>query len=223
MLHRGLTICSLLLWLAAPAAADTAHQGRVAADPAQGAPTSRIFFLLGPGLSLGLFHPVAVDDYIQKDLQSRGFNQPMGAMVVAWVPRLAVELAVTPYASLQVVGELGWGPKLVAAGKSYHFIRWSAGGLLSGHIPLRRRVAASLGAGALVHAMQMDEFAARTVGPRVQAAVRWYTGRLVPEVVVAYDVVRARATREQGLFMDELSMDYTCLMFGLNVRFLLAP
>lgn len=207
------------------------------------------FGLLGPGLSVGCFYPQQVNDYIEhwKDLNGVEIESGVTAIFYNLVPRATLILAPIEYVQFQVFGEIGWAPKFLAVsggeGRNYHYMRYSGGATVNGHLPLKNgKYSVFLGGGALFNYLRFEDYSAWAPGARGLVGLRMYGEKVIPEIFIAFDYIRddsdqkvpwiVPATDDAGdVITDEngnaipssesrtIKMDYTGLMIGANFYF----
>lgn len=205
----------------------------------------KLMLMLGPGFSLGFFYPQDVNRYMEnwQDSQADMVVEESGftGMILNLVPRLAICFAPIEYVQLQALAEIGWGPKIISVQNAdtevFHFVRYSLGGTLNGHLPLKHgKYSLFLGGGVLYHWMRFEDYAADTLGYRGLVGFRIYLSnkRFTPEVFVAFDYAKAGTgkpinaaptTNPDGSIGPtvssgkELELNYTGVMIGANFYF----
>ena len=197
-------------------------------EPPRVAPVRRVkrtkarrnLLLLGPGMSLGFFSPGDVNKYMKAQLGSATVQEGFSGMFINIVPRISVGYAPIEYVQITAVGEVGWGPKIIETRGSststdtYHFVRYSGGATITGHIPIKDyRFSLFGGAGVLFHWMSFEQFEAGAPGARALLGFRVNNRVFTPEIVLMFDY--AHATYE-GSETDPYSGVVTPITFDLN-------
>jgi hypothetical protein len=196
---------------------------------------SSVRFLLGPGFGLQFFYSGDVNDYLDEWVRhnSTGTEEGFTAVILAFVPRLAINFAPIPYFQIQLFGEVGWAPKvftlqMVSESGSpmgsettvFHYLRFSGGGTLNAHIPVAQgRKSLFFGAGAYFNRLKFEEYEANAPGVRGLVGFRFYRKRFAPEIFLAFDWSRATAEHAG----DEMTLQYTGGTIGGNFYFDLVP
>jgi hypothetical protein len=223
------------------AGAETAMSSDSEPAPVSRSGPRRNLVLLGPGLGFGCFYPKDVNDYIENwtDLQGATLESGFTAMVFNIVPKVAFSYAPIEYVQIQVVGEIGWAPKIlaIAGGDTgvFHYMRYSLGGTINGHLPLKGgKLSVLIGAGGLFSWLRFESFGAATPGVRGLVGLRMFLEKLVPEVFLEFNwikdnsdekhLVPERVRSADGSFTDQVSykqleMSYTGITLGVNFYF----
>jgi hypothetical protein len=188
-----------------------------------------LMFLLGPGFNLGIFRPKDVGRYIDEvvNADSAQVQEGFTDMVINIVPRITFKFLPIEYVEIEAVAEIGWGPKAVVvvggSSESFHFVRFSAGGTVSGHIPLRNyRNSLFFGGGVLYHSMRFEDYEAGTPGYRGQMGFRFYGRRFTPEIFASFDYIKGysgKAFTYDNERTKEMVLNYTGGMIGANFLF----
>ena len=180
----------------------------------------RMMLLLGPGMSLGFFSPGDVNRYMEQQISGATIQSGFSGMFLNIVPRISVGFAPIEYVQITAVGEIGWGPKIIevqgssSSSDSYHFVRYSGGGTITGHIPIKNyRFSLFGGGGALFHWMSFEEFEAGGPGARAVLGFRMYNKTFTPEIVLMFDYAHAK---HQGTTSDPHTGVVTPITFDLN-------
>ncbi len=166
----------------------------------------KLMLLLGPGFGLSFFYPTEVNDYLEYWVDRIPYAETSEgsttAMVLALQPKLAITFAPIEYVQIQLVGEIGWAPKVMAViggdSESFHFTRFSVGGTVAGHLPLRNgKSSISLGAGALFNVLKFRSLQEVAPGYRGVFGFRFYTRRaFTPEIFVEFNWIKADTGRD---------------------------
>ncbi len=189
----------------------------------------RMMIMIGPGLSLGIFAPGDVNDWLDGKFGSSTVEGTPG-MYINFVPRISAAFSPIEYVQIQAVGEIGWGPKMVqrSGGSSdiYSFTRFSVGTVVTGHLPLKNyRYNLYGGAGFLYHWMSFEDFSGDTPGARAVLGFRIYNRTFTPEIVLTFDYARATTAIENidphtGMpSVRDFTLDYTGVTIGANFHF----
>ena len=192
----------------------------------------KLMFLIGPGLSLGIFYPSEVNNYMERWLDNQGTvvsKSGFTGMFINIVPRVTMEFLPIEYVGIEVLGELGWGPKIISIeggdSKIFSFVRYSVGGAVNGYIPLSGgRKAIKLGVGGLFHHMSFEGFSTNTVGFRAQAGYRIYQRIFTPEIFAAFDYAKGDVGTPGGFTSNyPKNLNFTGVIVGVNFYFNTTP
>jgi hypothetical protein len=181
-------------------------------------------FLVGGGLSLGVFAPGDVNDALRWKTRGMVATQGFPDMFLHFVPRVVVGFAPIENLELQLMGEAGWAPKVLTVVNTGHtelvmFSRVSPGLLVNAVFPNEtRKRAVFLGAGALYHAMSFESYRGSTPGFRLQGGMRLMSQRhFVVDVLGAFDYAVAGTGRPKPTSSAEMFLNYTSVQLGANM------
>ena len=193
----------------------------------------RMMLLLGPGMSLGFFSPGDVNRYMEQQISGASIQSGFSGMFLNIVPRISVGFAPIEYVQITAVGEIGWGPKIIevrgssSSSETYHFVRYSGGATITGHIPIKNyRFSLFGGGGALFHWMSFEQFEAGGPGARAVLGFRMYNQTFTPEIVLMFDYAHAKY---EGIISDpytgadtlvSFDLNYTGVTIGVNFHFM---
>jgi hypothetical protein len=187
--------------------------------------------LFGPGFGLSFLYPKEINDYLDywvDNLGTTSTEQGSTAIFMALQPRLSLTFAPIEYVQIQfILGEIAWAPKIMAvvggSSESFHYLRVSTGGTVSGHIPLDNgRKSLSFGAGVLFNYLTFDHIAEVTPGYRGIMAFRFYGRKsFAPEIFLEFNWIRADTGRDpDGRSPGEIGeLDYVSGTIGANFYF----
>jgi hypothetical protein len=198
-------------------------------EPAEPRGPRRMLLLLGPGFGLGFMYPKEINDFMENWTSSLGAEVEEGtsAMVLCIQPRVVITFAPIEYVQIQLVGEIGWAPKVMTVvggdNRTFHFLRYSTGGTVAGHLPIRGgRSSVSLGAGVLFNALEFEGIQEITPGYRGVFGFRFYGRRaFTPEIFVEFNWIRADTGRDPGGRNPGVigELDYVSGTIGANFYF----
>jgi hypothetical protein len=191
-------------------------------------------FLIGAGIGIGIFLPRHVNDYLEDWTSSHGATDQVGfsEMLLNFVPRVTATYIPIEYVQLQILGEIGWAPKVMTvtgAGAEeetefFHYVRYSPGALANFHLPVNaNRQAIFVGGGVLYHWLRFEgggaDYKAEALGYRAQLGYRFYIRAIAPEVFVAFDYVKADSNKAIAPGEQDMILEYTGGMIGGNFYF----
>jgi hypothetical protein len=193
----------------------------------------RLMLLLGPGFGFSFMYPREINEYLGDWADRQGVEIEDGstAIVLGMMPRVAVNFAPIEYVQIQVVGELGWAPKVLTViddtldsrTESFHFLRFSTGGTVNGHLPVARgRGSVFLGAGVLFNVVKFKSYKEMAPGYRGLVGYRFYGRRIFcPEIFFEFTYINAKTSDEPGVYdADEIEeLNYTSGTIGVNFYF----
>jgi hypothetical protein len=215
----------------------TAPVGNTASEPPSEPPPPlpmaghgprRMMLLIGPGYGFSFMYPKKVNDYLEdwKNAQGASVEQGTTAILLSIQPKLAIAFAPIEYVQIQVVGEVGWAPKIIAVsgGDSgvFHYMRYTTGGTVAGHIPISNgRRSLSFGAGGLFNVLKFEDIQEIAPGVRALFGFRFYTRRrFTPEIFAEFNWIRADVSdSDAGEAMDIDELNYTSFTIGGNFYF----
>ena len=160
----------------------------------------KLLLLLGPGFGLSFFGCSEINDYLENwidELDAAEADQKSAKMFLAFQPRFSLTFGPIEYVQIQFLGELAWAPKIIkvigGSSESFHFMRYSTGGTVSGHIPLAQgRRSISFGAGVLFNVMKFKDYTEYAPGYRGVFAFRFYGRKAFsPEIFVEFNWIKA--------------------------------
>lgn len=194
------------------------------------APTGprKLMLLIGPGIGFSFMYPKEVNDYLDYFVDSQGASMEEGfsGLVLSIQPKLAIAFAPIEYVQIQVVGEIGWAPKIIAVyggnSESFHYMRYTVGGTIAGNIPLQGgRKAISLGGGALFNVLSFEGIQEIAAGGRGVFGFRFYGRKaFTPEIFLEFNWIRASTGAPMAsdpAIIGEL--DYVSATIGGNFYF----
>lgn len=191
-------------------------------------------FLIGAGIGIGIFLPRDVNDYISDWTSDRGATEQLGfsEMLMNFVLRVTATYIPIEYVQLQILGEIGWAPKMMTITgpgvdeetEMFHYVRYSPGALANFHLPVNsNRQAIFVGGGVLYHWLQFEgggaDYKGEALGYRAQVGYRFYVRNFAPEVFIAFDYVKADSNKEKSPGGEDLILEYTGGMVGGNFYF----
>jgi len=194
----------------------------------------RGLFLIGAGIGIGIFMPRDVNDWIADWTDDLGASGQVGftEMVLNFVPRVTATYIPIEYVQLQILGEIGWAPKVMAVTgpgteertEWFHYVRYSPGALANFHLPINsNRQAIFVGGGVLYHWLRFEgagaDYKAEALGYRAQLGYRFYVRAFAPEVFVAFDFVKADSHKAIATGERDMILEYTGGMIGGNFYF----
>lgn len=140
-------------------------------------------------------------------------------MFLSFVPRLSVVYAPIEIVQFELIGELGWAPKIVVVqnGDSdvFHYTRATTGLNVNIHIPFKNyRRSFFLGAGGSVNRMKFEDYHGVAPGVRGQMGVRMYTRKLVIDIFGAFMYTVADSNSVAG---TSIELNYSTLLLGANL------
>ena len=178
-------------------------------------------------------YPKEINDYLENWASSRSAEIEDGtsAIVLSLMPRVAITFAPIEYVQIQVVGEIGWAPKVLTLvddyldtyTESFHFLRYSTGGTVNGHLPVARgRGSVFIGGGVLFNVLRFKSYQEIAPGYRGVMGYRFYSRRVFcPEVFFEFNYIKAETGDEPGAYdpyeIEELN--YTSGTIGVNFYF----
>ena len=160
----------------------------------------RMLFLLGPGFGFSFFGCKEINDYLESWIAEQDAyeaDQSSAKMFLAFQPRFSLTFGPIEYVQIQFLGELAWAPKIIkvigGSSESFHYVRYSTGGTVSGHIPLAQgRRSISFGAGALFNVLKFRDYTEYAPGYRGVFAFRFYGRKaFTPEIFVEFNWIKA--------------------------------
>jgi hypothetical protein len=207
-------------------------QPSTAARPVEDERIPHKIFSLGIGFNFGIFVGKDIDDVnrhiYEKTLAKDDWSlitQSEANIYLNMVPRLTINIMPVRYFMIQLVGEVGWGPKVVTSFDTdtitYHYMRYSPGLILNGYIPIGEtgRYSFFLGGGVFYHFFYFDGFEARGFGGRGQLGFRIDWKSVGLEIFGAYDYARAETGDYDQYIQKKMVLDYSSVLIGLNLYF----
>jgi len=188
-------------------------------------------FSLGIGLNFGVFISEDMDDVNEhiyekvNDDEWTSISQSDANMYLNLVPRFTINIMPIRYLMIQVLGEVGWGPKIVSEllGETFtfHFMRYSPGLILNAYLPLGETAKYSLfvGGGGFYHFFSFEQFEAEGFGGRAQLGLRIDWKTLALEIFAAYDYARGKTGQYDDWIGKDMVLDYSSILFGINLYF----
>lgn len=180
----------------------------------QDLPKSRLCF--GVGIDIGGFYPSDVNDYIDSHLPSGETSFGFRGVYANFGLHLALDYKIYKNWEFQWVTEGVMAPKYVVSNVGdYYFNFWriSTGIMGNFHVPINSTGKHSIyfGVGPIFHYMTFKEYAAATVGPRVQIGFSLNNYKFNPQVYLAADYASAN---DYGF-----NLNYSSIKIGLNANF----
>jgi hypothetical protein len=194
----------------------------------------RGLFLIGAGIGIGIFAPRDVNNYLDDWTTAQGAVETIGfsEMVINYAPRITASYIPIEYVQLQILGEIGWSPKVMTISGSgvedgaewFHYVRYSPGALANFHLPVNsNRQAIFVGGGVIYHWLRFEgggaDYKAEALGYRAQLGYRFYVRAFAPEIFVAFDYVKGDSRKAIAPGERDLVLEYTGGMVGGNFYF----
>ncbi len=188
-------------------------------------------FSLGLGFNFGIFVGDDIDqvnDHMYARVSQDSWSvvtRSETKLFLNLVPRFTVNIMPVRYVLIQVLGEVGWGPKmimdLIDQTYTFHFMRYSPGLMLNGYIPLGStgKYSLFLGGGAFYHFFTFERYEAQGFGGRGQMGLRFDWKSFALEVFAAYDYARGETDRYNSRIGKNMVLDYSSVLFGVNLYF----
>ena len=175
----------------------------------------------GIGVSLGIFNPNDVNDYLRNywDNEIAGYNVDKYGypeMYFNFVLQICGGTFVSQQMELKGIFEFGIGPKIIIIHdtKFFGFFRYSPGVICNYHIPSSKSNNFLIGGGILYHNMKFKEWKASAFGPRLKAGYNIYFKKKIIELFLAFDIVNGK-TNSIGIE----NLNYSGLLLGCNFKF----